>query len=154
MSFVQHAQRFSVASVGGFEALLQHRYTHPAIGRPTPGKLFLREAMRLTGLEISLNRLPARAAVPFMHSHRVNEEVYIVIAGEGEFQVDDEIFRVRAGTVVRVDPAAARAWRTTGSEPLDYIVIQAPAGGYAGAGAIDDGVMVDRRPAWAAGVPA
>lgn len=154
MSFVQHAVRFSVANPGSFEALMEHRFFHPALDRAASGKLFLREAMRLTGAEISMNRMPPGRAVPFMHRHRVNEEIYIFIAGEGEFQVDDEHFRVRPGTVVRVDPVAARSWRSTGAAPLDYIVIQVPAGGYTGAGAIDDGVVLDKKPAWSPNAPA
>lgn len=134
-----------------FDSLMSHRFTHPAIGRAVPGKLFLREPLGLTGAEVSLNRLPAGTAVPFLHSHRVNEEIYIVVAGDGEFQLGDELVAVRPGSVLRVDPATARSWRSIGPAPLDTIVIQVPANRYEGAGAIDDGVKLPQPPAWSSG---
>lgn len=43
----------------------------------------LKESLNLTGCEISANRLPAGAQVPFYHAHKQNEEVYLIISGEG-----------------------------------------------------------------------
>ena len=34
----------------------------------------------LTGAEVSINTLPAGANVPFVHSHKNNEEIYGIIA--------------------------------------------------------------------------
>lgn len=36
----------------------------------------LHNLLGLTGCEISINELPAKAAVPFVHAHKQNEEVY------------------------------------------------------------------------------
>ena len=44
----------------------------------------LHEKLALTGAEISLNTLPAGAAVPFVHSHKENEEIYGVLSGKGK----------------------------------------------------------------------
>ena len=73
-----------------------------------PGRVVLHEALALTGSEISINELPAGASIPFVHSHKRNEEVYIILEGKGRFHVDGDEFEVGEGTVVRVDPAGAR----------------------------------------------
>ena len=49
-------------------------YTKTNIGND--GRTELHEALDLTGAEISINRLPAGAGVPFVHSHKNNEEIY------------------------------------------------------------------------------
>ena len=36
----------------------------------------LKEALGLSGCELSINELPANASVPFVHSHKQNEELY------------------------------------------------------------------------------
>ena len=38
----------------------------------------LHDALGLTGCEASYNVLPAGAAVPFVHAHKHNEELYVV----------------------------------------------------------------------------
>ena len=43
----------------------------------------LHDTLSLTGAEISINKLPAGANVPFIHSHKNNEEIYGIIAGTG-----------------------------------------------------------------------
>ena len=49
-------------------------YAKTSIGNE--GRVELHEALGLTGAEISINRLPAGAGVPFGHSHKENEEIY------------------------------------------------------------------------------
>ena len=39
------------------------------------GRVELHEKLSLTGAEISINQLPAGASVPFVHSHKNNEEI-------------------------------------------------------------------------------
>ena len=36
----------------------------------------LHDSLALTGAEVSINHLPAGAGVPFVHSHKQNEEIY------------------------------------------------------------------------------
>ena len=43
------------------------------------GRVELHDTLALTGAEVSLNRLPAGAGVPFVHFHRNNEEIYGVL---------------------------------------------------------------------------
>ena len=48
------------------------------------GRVELHETLSLTGAEISINNLPAGANVPFVHSHKTNEEVYGILSGKGK----------------------------------------------------------------------
>ena len=42
--------------------------------------------------------MPASAAVPFFHSHKANEENYIILSGSGKFQVNDDVFDIAEGS--------------------------------------------------------
>ena len=54
------------------------------------GRVELHDKLALTGAEVSLNRLPAGAGVPFVHFHRNNEEIYGVLEGAGRAVIDGE----------------------------------------------------------------
>jgi len=110
------------------------------------GKYFTRKELGLTGCEVSLNCLPAGAATPFVHAHKLNEEVYIVVRGGGTCYVDGDEFPVREGSVIRVAPAGARALQA-GEHGLYYICVQAQAGSLTRA-TFDDGFKVEARPSW------
>ena len=43
----------------------------------------LHDSLALTGAEVSINHLPAGAGVPFVHSHKQNEEIYGILSGKG-----------------------------------------------------------------------
>lgn len=89
------------------------------------GKVFLKEALGLTATEVSISCLPSGGEIPFFHTHRKNEETYIIISGEGDFQVDDKVFPISSGSVVKVSPAGKRNMRNTSSSPMLYICTQA-----------------------------
>lgn len=133
---------FAAAALGELANLDRFRFHHPALPFEVEGKVFLNSLLALTSAEISLNKLPPGASMPFYHRHRLNEEIYIFIKGTGEFQVDDDVFPVSEGTVVRVAPDGVRCWRNLSSEPLYYVVIQAPASGYKSGANIGDGAIV------------
>jgi oxalate decarboxylase/phosphoglucose isomerase-like protein (cupin superfamily) len=143
---VKHGQNFSAANVGEWENLRQHSFPHPLLGK-VPGKLFLKEPLRLTGLEVSLGVLPSGRGLPFLHAHRENEELYIFVSGRGEMLVDSEVIEVRQGSIVRVAQNGVRAWRNTGTEDLHYLVIQAKAGTL-DKGTITDGYQIEGAPKW------
>lgn len=88
------------------------------------GKVFLKELTAATGTEISLSILPPKEKIPFFHAHIKNEETYIIIKGGGYFQVDDDCFEVKEGSVIRVSPSGKRGMYNSSSEPMIYIVVQ------------------------------
>ena len=89
------------------------------------GKLFLKEALGFVGTEISINKMPPGAGVPFLHRHTTHEELYFFLSGSGEIEIDGEAIKVGPGSAFRLAPPAARSWRNTGSEPLYCIIVQA-----------------------------
>lgn len=50
----------------------------------------LHDQLGLTGAEVSINHLPAGAGVPFVHSHKKNEEIYAILSGKGKAVIDGE----------------------------------------------------------------
>lgn len=83
----------------------------------------LKESLNLTGCEISANRLPAGMQVPFYHAHKQNEEVYLIISGEGFIELDKEKVALRAGDALRVAPSVVR--KVYATSDLYYFCIQA-----------------------------
>ncbi|WP_409340559.1 cupin domain-containing protein [Paenibacillus sp. MBLB4367] len=133
---------FSVVEAGSFGDLLS------VTEGPAAGKYFLKDKLGLTGMEVSLNQLPEGAEVPFYHTHRENEELYLFIGGCGQFQVDGKIFSVKEGTAVRVKPEGERTLRNNGNGDLYFIVIQAQADSLR-QWVMTDGVILDKPVSWA-----
>lgn len=84
----------------------------------------LHDALNLTGAEISINALPAGASVPFVHSHKQNEEIYAVLEGEGKAVLDGESVSLKAGDWLRVSPSAKRQFFASADSAIKYICIQ------------------------------
>ncbi len=84
----------------------------------------LHDALSLTGAEVSINNLPSGAGVPFVHSHRENEEIYIILSGKGTAIIDGERVAIKEGDALRLSPKAKRAFSADSSTPLSYICIQ------------------------------
>jgi len=107
----------------------------------------LHDVLALTGAEISVNQLAPGAFSPFIHSHKANEEVYLVISGRGAFQVDGEEFAISEGTAIRVDPAGKRSIKAAEDVSLTYICVQAGCGTLAQF-TRTDGVIHEEKPVW------
>ncbi|HEU5280470.1 MAG TPA: cupin domain-containing protein [Gammaproteobacteria bacterium] len=132
---------FSFIDFGPFEKMDQYSFKHPKLPEDVAGKQFLKGELDLTGMEVSLNKFPAGTSMPFSHKHRENEEFYIFLKGKGEFCVDGDWFDVQEGSAIRVAPKGVRTWRSSSSEELLFIVIQAKAGSFEG-DSIQDGIPV------------
>lgn len=87
-------------------------------------------------LGVSYFRYAPDVRSPIGHSHREQEEVYVVVSGSGRVRLDDEIVELREWDVVRVAPAVVRGFEG-GPGGLELIAIGAdrPEGG--------DGVRID-----------
>lgn len=84
----------------------------------------LHDLLALTGAEISINSLPAGTGVPFVHSHRHNEEIYGVLDGRGRAVIDGETVELAAGDWVRVAPAAKRQFSAAEDAAIRFLCIQ------------------------------
>ena len=80
--------------------------------------------MNATGGEFSFQSFAPGTEVGFLHTHKDHEELYFFLSGNGEFQVDGEVFDIQEGSVVRVAPAGKRSVRNNGSEPLLMLCVQ------------------------------
>lgn len=106
------------------------KFAHVTVGslQGFEGKQFVKDATGATSCEISFGTLPTGASVPFFHSHKENEENYIILSGKGKFQVNDEVFDIAEGSVIRVSTGCDRNLKCTSNEPMTYICIQAKEG--------------------------
>jgi mannose-6-phosphate isomerase-like protein (cupin superfamily) len=59
------------------------------------------------------------------HSHREQEEAYVVVAGSGRVLLDDETLELRQWDVVRVAPEVVRAFEA-GPDGLEIIAVGGP----------------------------
>ena len=92
----------------------------------------LHDSLNLTGAEVSISNLPAGAGVPFVHSHKQNEEIYAVLSGRGTMVVDGEIVELQAAGERQLSAAADSA--------ISVICIQVKAGSLEGF-TMTDGVV-------------
>jgi mannose-6-phosphate isomerase-like protein (cupin superfamily) len=139
---------FACVHAGPMAGWAQFRLEPPDVPAPTRGKLFLKNLLGSAGLELSLNVVPPGKGMPFLHRHRQNDEVYVVVGGRGQFLVDGNCLDVAEGSVLRLSPPAAWAWRNNSDEPLYFLCLQYRADSVIQGGTID-GQKVEGKPAWA-----
>jgi uncharacterized cupin superfamily protein len=68
---------------------------------------------------------PGKRAFPF-HSHRVNEEMFFVLEGEGEIRIGDARYPIKQGDVVACPPGGpetAHQILNTSSKELRYLAV-------------------------------
>lgn len=73
-------------------------------------------------LGVSYFRYPASFRAPFGHSHKEQEEAYVVIEGSGRMRLNDEIISLKQWDVIRVAPQVVRGFEG-GPEGLGLIAI-------------------------------
>ncbi len=109
-----------------------------SVGERAPGVegRFARKHLDSRDLGVSHFRYAPNVRSAVAHSHREQEEAYIVVAGSGRILLDGELQELRLWDVVRVAPEVARAFEA-GPDGLDVIAVGGPKpdGG--------DGVMAD-----------
>jgi quercetin dioxygenase-like cupin family protein len=86
---------------------------------------FARKHLDSRDLGVSLFRYEANLRNPMAHSHREQEEAYVVVAGSGRVLLDDEVLELHQWDVVRVAPEVVRAFEA-GPDGLDIIAIGGP----------------------------
>jgi mannose-6-phosphate isomerase-like protein (cupin superfamily) len=90
-----------------------------------PGEMRMTSASDLGSEQVSFTwrRMPAQTGGKgsYGHRHKTQEEIYFVASGTLQFKLDDAIFDVAAGNLVRVAPPVARSVWNEG--PDDAILI-------------------------------
>lgn len=87
-----------------------------------------RKQLHLKGVALGFINIPADEGYSFTHSHRKQEEVYIVIKGNGSILVDNETIALLPGDIIRVAPEAKRALKAGHSGILIICAGAVPAG--------------------------
>jgi uncharacterized cupin superfamily protein len=81
---------------------------------------FPREQLGCEAVGISLQRLKPDQKLPFGHTHKSDEEVYVVLSGGGTARVGGETRGLRPMDALRVAPATLRAF-AAGPEGLEML---------------------------------
>jgi mannose-6-phosphate isomerase-like protein (cupin superfamily) len=98
-----------------------------SVGERAPGVQgrFGRKHLGSRDLGVSHFRYEANLRSPMAHSHREQEEAYVVVAGSGRMLLDGEVLALRQWDVVRVAPEVVRSFEA-GPEGLELIAIGGP----------------------------
>lgn len=139
-------RNFNAISVGEMSKLSDFQLTlGPSI--TIPGKVFVGKELETTGAEMSFQSFAPNTETGFLHTHKNHEELYILISGNGEFQVEDEIFKVGEGSIVRVSPDGRRSIRNNGNKQLVSICIQYRCKSFDESDA-NDGIILQDKVKW------
>jgi mannose-6-phosphate isomerase-like protein (cupin superfamily) len=98
-----------------------------SVGDRAPGVegRFGRKYLDSRDLGVSHFRYAPNLRSPMAHSHREQEEAYVVVGGSGRVLLDDEVLELRQWDVVRVAPEVVRCF-AAGPEGLDIIAVGGP----------------------------
>jgi quercetin dioxygenase-like cupin family protein len=98
-----------------------------SVGDRAPGieGRFARKHLDSRDLGISLFRYAPNLRSPVAHSHREQEEAYIVVAGSGRALLDRDVRELHQWDVLRVAPEVVRAFEA-GPDGLDIIAVGGP----------------------------
>lgn len=117
------ATNFSAINIGKLSELSDYVLTlSPEM--KIPGKVFGGTALETTGSEFSFQVFQPGTETGFLHTHKQHEELYFFFGGTGEFQVDEQVFPIKEGSIVRVSPNGKRSVRNNGTLPLVMLCVQ------------------------------
>jgi quercetin dioxygenase-like cupin family protein len=86
---------------------------------------FARKHLDSRDLGVTLMRYAADVRSPMSHSHREQEEAYVVVTGSGRVLLDGEVRELRQWDVLRVAPAVVRSFEA-GPDGLDLVAVGGP----------------------------
>ncbi len=82
-------------------------------------------ALELEHSGLTYQRVPPGYRFPYGHTHKTQEEVYVVVRGSGRMKLDDEIVELKEWDALRVPPGTWRGYEA-GSLGLEILVVGAP----------------------------
>ncbi|MFA7289914.1 MAG: cupin domain-containing protein [Melioribacteraceae bacterium] len=138
---------YSAVNLGDLNDLKNYSLIHPKNKMILEGKVFLKDVTKATGTQISFNSLPPHSEQPYFHIHWKNEETYIILSGFGFFQVDEDCFDIKEGSVIRVAPKGKRGICNSSDERMIYMVIQSKENSLE-EHTTDDGERLPVEPKW------
>ena len=144
---IQSGKNFTAVNVGKLSDIKD--YVLPFGDIEIPGKVFVGQTLQATGSEFSFQTLVPGQDSGFLHSHKTHEELYFILRGQGEYQVDGEVFPVTEGSIIRVAPEGKRALKNTGNDEMLMLCIQHRANSFGKDDTpADDGVILNEELKW------
>lgn len=97
------------------------------VGDRAPGieGRFGRKYLDSRDLGVSHFRYGPNLRSPMAHSHREQEEAYVIVAGSGRVLLDGEVRELRQWDVLRVAPEVVRSFEA-GPDGMDIIAVGGP----------------------------
>ena len=90
-----------------------------------------RNALELEESGLTFQRIPPSYRFPFGHTHREQEEVFVVVGGSGRMKLDEEIIdvtRIYARPEPEVQAVALSVARVMGEIPVERTALSDPSG--------------------------
>jgi mannose-6-phosphate isomerase-like protein (cupin superfamily) len=84
-----------------------------------------RVPLELENFGVSYQRIAPGFRLPFAHTHKNQEEVYLVVSGSMRAKLDDEVVELRQWDALRVPKETMRSFEG-GPEGVEMIAIGAP----------------------------
>jgi len=82
-------------------------------------------ALQLEQAGLSYQKIPPGYRFPYGHTHKEQEELFVVVRGGGRMKLDDEIIELQVLDAVRVPPNTWRGYEA-GPDGLELLVFGAP----------------------------
>lgn len=145
---ISTGKNYAAVNVGKMNEIIEHELP---MGPDViiKGKVFAGQAVGATGSELSFQTLVPGQDSVFLHTHKTHEELYIILKGEGHYQVDGEVFPVSEGAIIRVSPEGKRALKNTSNENLTMLCIQYKATSFTEADSpMTDGEILQEKLTW------
>lgn len=127
---IKSGKNFAAVEVGKLSEIKDYEL-HLGPDMTIPGKVFAGSALGATGSELSFQSLVPGQDSGFLHTHKTHEELYFILKGKGEYQVDGEVFPIGEGSIIRVAPEGKRALKNTGDGEMIMLCIQYKADSFA-----------------------
>lgn len=88
---------------------------------------FARVPLEAELIGMSYQRLAPNFRIPWGHTHKTQEEVYVLVSGSGRLKVDDDVLELEPWDAVRIHKDAMRSFES-GAEGAELLAIGAPGG--------------------------
>jgi mannose-6-phosphate isomerase-like protein (cupin superfamily) len=88
-------------------------------------KRFTRKYLDSRDLGVSLFTYPPNFKAEKAHSHKEQEEAYVVVKGSGHILLNEKVLDLKMWDVIRVAPEVTRAF-AAGPDGLDLIIVGGP----------------------------
>ncbi|MGP1351168.1 MAG: cupin domain-containing protein [Hoylesella marshii] len=148
LAIIRSGKNFNAVNVGKLSEIKDYvLQVSPEVA--IPGKVFVGRKLGTTGSELSLQLLAPGQDSGFLHTHKTHEELYFILKGEGQYQVDGDIFPVKEGSIVRVSPDGKRALKNTGTGEMLMLCVQYKANSFGKSDDIsEDGTILTDPLVW------